>query len=1537
MNKLKQLASRLRARFAPRQGKSGSSLAFVVTIGAALVIWVMAIMPTMTATGTAAVKLQNSQSDYLDGKSAIEYAKSELLYIVEESVPYTFAVVRDTDASGNTVYDVVEKYYPAGGTDPAYTAIVSSPSTSDLDDVPTDDSVAAICAVKETASYEYTIVITAYSDCEAEQKYSTTYTVSGNLLIYPEAYNQTQALPLSDFVLVDGKLGANQVWKSTIESISDTSFTETLLEWSSDPTDGYADAGKYPAVFKMTAYPWETSDAGLGNNGGSSLTSEFTGTGGILPTAGSSSSTDTGAIWYETTNSGLKVYMYLNGKTDITDKCTVYFNGTAATKSGDYFTLPTATGFYSVVVDSNSNQTYTDGNGNTITVLPMTGLAMTQYDVGVVTSKHTITSAKITSVTSSNNNIEVRLSAEGASGTVYYGYCTSSSGNVSNWQTSDTFTVDAGKTYYFYACVPGSYSYSDSKLSKTETSDVVYAGTVVSLNAASSLTNGSKYLVVGASGNTNNRTHYAMNTETSDTKTPALTSQKLSDSPYNLIYISNNAAAYYTTSTQADLSSLEDLTWTVTKGTGSNSYQISKAIGDKTYYLNLTANYKSGSWSPNLGLVESTSSLNDTYFTISSNYNNSSNYKVYRYFTSGSGRDQKKTNAALEITNSISVATSSSTTQLPNVYFMEIPTVSAAPAASSITPHSGSAVTSYNVDISATYGDSSYIRNLIASNGGPTYNSGYTLYINGTDYGTSNSNSSKVSALNAGTYMLYGKTSGGSYFYIGKLTVNRASLSTPSFSVDKDSKDELLVTVTGTWSSNGGTHYFAYIDEDGNYQIFTSDESSYQFRLPYGTHTLAIMQSGTANYATSDIKQDQIELTATYVKLSPMDKGQFIPYNVDDNGNVTWLGPITVSNYADESNPTAAIINVSRITHVWYRTHDTGWTADYNAVKALVSGTTESIYIGINIMKTNYSYESGNVYQVTAESAGLTTANGYISSMLRGSSLYFMGSTSSIDTKGNTIYLNADLLVLSNPIKNSKSGSETTDYTQGAVYVAPYTDGKDYTLVYFGTDVKDASNNVIFAARNFYEVPANTDLCNVTKATADTWKVGNTAITTNASGVITEVNFADAVEDMFAAKQYPEINLDIAYATSTQLQRIVSGETIGWTSGGVLSGSDSGASITQTNAKYAVCAYVTEINGAVSRTANRVLIAAQEFDSNGVYESDTLTVPNNLSFTTRYLSIETDNIRQGSNGVAFKVHNLGQNQNFITAIINGLYSLLGSEYSTYSSKTLQVDYECPMYILDYNGAGPQIKAQICRYEDVDTDGDGTTEGVEIFTQYQSENLLMVPYTSDELSALYDASALLGFISNTPKYSRIVERYVQFYCPNGDTITFDNSEGILRWNLNMSVYANYLYIDSTVKNIKAYSYQAADIIINTQENGYSEGEYLKLFGSGSTESYSGTLLYICNDITYSYRSNYRDKTVTIESGFYYLPATTDGHSLSVLAKPNSGTNGYHVDEDDIKKYAIYIDESGTISQAYADTGLIVSGGSGVTGFGGGSVG
>jgi len=233
----------------------------------------------------------------------------------------------------------------------------------DTDDIPEENdlgkTVVAICAVQQRADETniYDITITTYNNGHKSLTYSTVYTIRGSLLINPESYLKSQALPLSDFVVVDGKLGANEIWKSNIRDLTFSNVTdlsqvvESLLPY--DPTklpgSGYADSGEFPAVFKTPVYP-----AGGGPNTDVTEPTEpdYTDDAWIVPNPVSKdkNSKQNGDIYFKIvskqytyrennrdktgTKNTIRIYLK-SDNTDITDKCDIYLNGEVFTAYKD--------------------------------------------------------------------------------------------------------------------------------------------------------------------------------------------------------------------------------------------------------------------------------------------------------------------------------------------------------------------------------------------------------------------------------------------------------------------------------------------------------------------------------------------------------------------------------------------------------------------------------------------------------------------------------------------------------------------------------------------------------------------------------------------------------------------------------------------------------------------------------------------------------------------------------------------------------------------------------------------------------------------------------------------------------------------------------------------------------------------------------------------------------------------------------------------------------------------------------------------------
>ncbi|MBR4866607.1 MAG: hypothetical protein IKU11_07950, partial [Clostridia bacterium] len=197
-----------------RHSKRGSSLPMVMAIGAALVIWVMALLPLMATSGTTAAQTKLLEANYISSKSSIEFVKGELTEMVKkQGLPSTFAAVIDETATngaattfGGDIYKSIPKYLNGGSStnDVYFNYVADNVVYDDKDDTPNmsgqGSKVTAICSVtlNESNYSRYDITITTWENGNPGITYTATYTVSGQLKIFPEAYKQEDALPLSD-------------------------------------------------------------------------------------------------------------------------------------------------------------------------------------------------------------------------------------------------------------------------------------------------------------------------------------------------------------------------------------------------------------------------------------------------------------------------------------------------------------------------------------------------------------------------------------------------------------------------------------------------------------------------------------------------------------------------------------------------------------------------------------------------------------------------------------------------------------------------------------------------------------------------------------------------------------------------------------------------------------------------------------------------------------------------------------------------------------------------------------------------------------------------------------------------------------------------------------------------------------------------------------------------------------------------------------------------------------------------------------------
>ena len=467
MKTISNLLQRLRNRSVKRQNKKGASLAFVMIVGTLLVIWVMCILPLMSTTGNVAYGTRDTMLAYLQNRSGIEYCKSELKHQVSESsylgMPHSFAVVKE---NGKFVaYDV---YLESG----MYNSLVNPDFT------PASDEVIAICEV-EDAENKHHITITTWSNGERGLTYTATYTGGGTLKILPESYRGNEALPLNDFVLVDGKLGSRKIWNSGINlshvNSDSLNFEEHLLGLIlGDNLDNeYANAFQYPAVFKTTAHTTLAE--------GHSIAEEVT-----------MGDLTSDMEWYypQTENTGLNGGVYVNNSNQITvttpdrndfnihKNVTFLYNGSVNKPvNGSYATTVHYPG---TGANADGTNKYTEGGTN---VLPFSGFEFQKFpvysaningDANVVRGNYTIinfaaeeqddpNAAKTFTVTIARtdmSNGERQPNEEG----LKYGYVINNDVDHPIWQDTAEFTGlkfqdDKGKdqSYFFFVYKPASY------------------------------------------------------------------------------------------------------------------------------------------------------------------------------------------------------------------------------------------------------------------------------------------------------------------------------------------------------------------------------------------------------------------------------------------------------------------------------------------------------------------------------------------------------------------------------------------------------------------------------------------------------------------------------------------------------------------------------------------------------------------------------------------------------------------------------------------------------------------------------------------------------------------------------------------------------------------------------------------------------------------------------------------------------------------------------------------------------------------------
>ena len=1518
MKQLTKLMTRLRRRKPRRQDKHGSSMALVMIITSALVIWVMCLAPLMATTGTAALKVQNGYTDYLSSRSAIEYAKSELELIVRDEVPYTFAVIKQSNGT-YTTYTAIPKVNEDNFNNPLYKDYVSSPSLSDdKPDVPNMGNkgadVAAICAVTPpvVGGTEYKIQITTYNNGVKALSFNVIYTLNGSLLIYPEAYKQTDALPINDFVLVDGIMGgkydangnwvANTIWNSGItESTAESlDFTETMLPFLENPANGYADAREYPAVFKTTALPAKY-EAGTTEVLKDPIKDEpYTSEEWILPFGayenGTPDTSTVGAVYLKEDNDKFYVYMCVgeSSEQNITSSFTaLHANGTTYYKSNNrnYFSLPKGSEAYAVTADYSGTGAY--NKDAAYNALPRSGMTVYRYSGIEAKYQSKETLAPNVSAEFSGNTLIVTIN--NVSGAKYY-----STAKPNQWSTSNRFTIENPTgVYYFYAYMPAQIG-SDGKVT---TSEVTYAGAVSTYKADTPKEGEGTYLLVNSNG--------AAMKSSGDTSVTAEMISVEGSNPASVgaIVINPNNTDY------------TRFKWTAKRE--DDSIDLYQYLSRNNRYVTFNGDYLSSnsswSYSVNLNTRKDTLTLDSSKNTLYQ--------EITDTYTTGSGcstvQNEVKATAYLNIANGDVSLTNSST---PAVYFIDASVLStSAPIPSSIPAPTESFYSEYPENIAWD-----------------------SLYANGKEVEDKN-----ISNLAPGSYILSGKAQDGKllmpnliHIYKNDYATNPVSIT----SIKQDDNDDSKITVTAETTSKNQL-YIGYQVVNSNTEIrwndyfwFPAEGNTVTFCLPIGEniqYSFAALDVGDST--TAQATQSQVESFAfadlTEYTFRPID---FMYYLKEDSSQDAGYSIFWYKMPTDEGVWPRKVHLKFKVAGEWQDSPG----AEIDEYGITIDG---SLYTGDNVL-------------VLSNPVGLTTENDRTSSMLSGASLYFMGGidgSPSIDTYNNAIYLTTDLLVLNGDMKMTCL-EENLDPETGlpksgvlsAIYVYPYKandikdEDRDTTntkvLLFAASNVKNPNGETVFLKNCFYEIPSGTNIFNLTPAKAESYKIGESN-PNNAAAM-------DSVKAKFKEKKYPEISFDIAFAKKTQLSHLVSGETQGWTVNGIMQEGSDGDDF---NEGYAVCLYVndTDKNGEIHRSANRILIAAAE-NSGRVFN-----VRNDTTFTTRYLSIDASSIQQGSDGVQLTIYNLGQNEAFEDKQIKYLADNYGFDLDTtaYSSKTLQIDYERNTTIRLADNRSSNVLPQVCRYSD----------GADLFVDTMEE--LMTPYTTAEVERL--RSSVTSGLRSVVSTIRSVDRYVRFSAETDASGNVDNSIDLHANNeMVYEIFANYVYFDNSVASIsvtrsEGYAiflegmlFDKTDIIFNTQERGYNANEYISFFSTPSAEAYSGTLIRVESDIKVTYMKKHdsllgdtweKDSGGTLSAGYYYINAREepDGVGLSELIKD---LEDYEKEKDNGYKYKYYIGKTPEMlkdyeaainpdrSNAFVDSGLHGGTYGAAQGFSGGTV-
>ena len=642
-----------------------------------------------------------------------------------------------------------------------------------------------------------------------------------------------------------------------------------------------------------------------------------------------------------------------------------------------------------------------------------------------------------------------------------------------------------------------------------------------------------------------------------------------------------------------------------------------------------------------------------------------------------------------------------------------------------------------------------------------------------------------------------------------------------------------------------------------------------------------------------------------------LDKGEF--YNDDStNENQIYFYKI----------PTSTGINPTTLTYSDRKTviveHDATVEDVYEKFSGFITGAdTDSLKLYFRYTGTNYEVfatwtQGGLPYfaqlgTLTVQNPDVPEEDVLTGFVMAGQSLYFMGEDEAIDTNGETVNLLCDLLVIRDDIDTNEGGQILVRPHSGA------TTGQ--TLVFFVNGTSDG----LFKDHNFYLVKAKTDLSMVTEDdfgtnifhVCDNYGCYDSTCdgsVQRSGGVITK--FSAAVVDL-STYGYPVVNLDVAYATDEQLGHIVSGEAIGWTDDGVLSGNSN-----TDNALYVVCAYVKSVGSNIKYSANRIMIAA---------ENSLLSVGKNMELHARYISFDAGAIQQVGS-TKLEVYSLLENHDLIQSIIQFIQNLVGTN-ADFNSGTLQVEYEQETEVR-HNGVLP---------------GDGIKVNADIFRYKTGTNLFTVDLTEEEedgadaakqqLRVSYDTSDFMEAFEDA-YHLHTVERYMDITESVQLDMPIERALFEFPVERHLNLYSNFISFDESVTEIKLGEHDGilavyqSDIIINTQESGYTEKEYLGFFRTNSADTYNGTILQVKGDkVTISRGST----SYALENGFYFVGAVTDGTSLFDVAKEYEADGSHYITNKEMLEYA----QSLSDNHAYVDTGLETSEMS-AGGFGGGSV-